>query len=153
MTATANAPEQRQKRKSACDRLAERNRTQVEGATVKAPSGRFVSADQLWGALNGCTAQLKADSSEALYGLPNNNDALFLSQLGSVPNGLTITELAARLSVTGGSITSVVSGLEGKGLVVRAGDPRDRRICTVRLTASGHFRFSKMARAYQKCIW
>jgi MarR family 2-MHQ and catechol resistance regulon transcriptional repressor len=56
-----------------------------------------------------------------------------LLHLGPVCQG----ELAGKLLRSGGSVTSVVSGLERKGLVERRRDGSDKRFVTVMLTAKG----------------
>jgi DNA-binding MarR family transcriptional regulator len=48
-----------------------------------------------------------------------------------------ITELAAIEGVTQPSMTTLIASLERQGLVERAGDPKDRRVCLVSLTEAG----------------
>lgn len=43
-------------------------------------------------------------------------------------------EIATRMHITSGSVTSVLDTLEGKGFVVRSGDPGDRRRVLVDIT-------------------
>lgn len=54
--------------------------------------------------------------------------------------GLTMKELAEKTGVTTGSLTVLVDGLEGKGLVERQPHERDRRSIRVRLTEAGRLR-------------
>lgn len=56
-----------------------------------------------------------------------------LLHLGPVCQG----ELAGKLLRSGGSVTSVVGGLERKGFVERRRDGSDKRFVTVKLTAKG----------------
>jgi DNA-binding MarR family transcriptional regulator len=51
---------------------------------------------------------------------------------------LTLSELAARESVAPPSVTKAVDKLEGRGLVQRRRDERDRRVFRVHVTAAGH---------------
>jgi MarR family 2-MHQ and catechol resistance regulon transcriptional repressor len=56
-----------------------------------------------------------------------------LLHLGPICQG----ELAGKLLRSGGSVTSVVAGLEKRGLVERRRDGSDKRFVTVRLTDKG----------------
>lgn len=56
-----------------------------------------------------------------------------LLHLGPICQG----ELAGKLLRSGGSVTSVVAGLEKKGLVERRRDGSDKRFVSVQLTAKG----------------
>lgn len=56
-----------------------------------------------------------------------------LLHLGPICQG----ELAGKLLRSGGSVTSVVAGLEKRGLVERRRDGSDKRFVTVRLTGKG----------------
>lgn len=60
-----------------------------------------------------------------------------LAQLDREPAGLTLSSLSQRLLVTAGNLTGIVARLERGGLVHRDGDPLDRRVFRVRLTARG----------------
>ncbi len=53
------------------------------------------------------------------------------------PSGLKPSDLAARLGVTAGNVTQIITGLEARGLVLRDRDPADGRAVLLRLTASG----------------
>lgn len=55
--------------------------------------------------------------------------------------GLAQRELAARVRVAPTSLTPVVDVLEAAGLVVRRGDPADRRVRLVALTGAGRDRW------------
>lgn len=59
-----------------------------------------------------------------------------LRKAGREP-GLQPSELAARLEVTAGHITQLITSLEGAGLVMRSRDPEDRRAVRVGLTDEG----------------
>lgn len=62
-----------------------------------------------------------------------------LSAMGVLLNSgdLLMGELAARELVQPPSMTRIVNGLEARGLVVRQGDPHDKRQSLVTLTAAG----------------
>jgi len=52
-------------------------------------------------------------------------------------DGLTVKELAARLSQDSGSLTPVLKRLESQGLISRGRDPRDERNLSLLLTREG----------------
>lgn len=52
--------------------------------------------------------------------------------------GVTVSELASRLSMAKSSVTGAVRRMESAGLVELAPDPRDLRLRRVRLTKAGH---------------
>lgn len=57
-----------------------------------------------------------------------------LFTIAASPDGLSVKELADRSSITPGAVTQFVDGLVEKGLVVREGDPDDRRIVRLKAT-------------------
>jgi DNA-binding MarR family transcriptional regulator len=61
---------------------------------------------------------------------------LIVRCVGKYP-GLTAGQLAAMLHVDRGTISAALKLLERKGLLVRSGDPRDRRRTVLGLTAAG----------------
>jgi MarR family 2-MHQ and catechol resistance regulon transcriptional repressor len=61
-------------------------------------------------------------------------------------------ELAGKLLRSGGSVTSVVDGLEKKGLVERRRDGSDKRFVTVRLTAKGSKLIGGLFPAHAKVV-
>ena len=62
-----------------------------------------------------------------------------LSALSSVDRlgPLTLGELAAAEQIQPPSMTKIVSGLEGHGLVIREADAKDRRVARVRVSDEG----------------
>jgi|WetSurMetagenome_2_1015567.scaffolds.fasta_scaffold33605_3 DNA-binding MarR family transcriptional regulator len=50
------------------------------------------------------------------------------------PEGISVKELAEHSGVTPGAITQFVDGLVEKGLVLREGDPADRRVVRLKTT-------------------
>jgi DNA-binding MarR family transcriptional regulator len=63
-------------------------------------------------------------------------------------DGLSVKELAEDAGVTPGAITQLVDALVEKGLVVREGDPNDRRIVRLKLTQSARNGFEKVRKAH-----
>jgi len=57
--------------------------------------------------------------------------------IGRAHSPLRMSEIARRMQIVPRSATTVIAGLEGKGLVVREVDPADRRSVLVRLTDAG----------------
>jgi DNA-binding MarR family transcriptional regulator len=75
-----------------------------------------------------------------------------LSQLHRAADGLRMGELSARILVTNGNVTWLVTALEREGYVKRRAAADDRRATVVRLTASGRRHFETMARAHEALI-
>lgn len=75
-----------------------------------------------------------------------------LAQLERFPTGLRMSELSARMMVTGGNVTGITDALEREGLVVREADPTDRRVWLVRLTSAGRRSFRVMADEHERWI-
>ena len=75
-----------------------------------------------------------------------------MAQLDRHPQGLKMRELSQRLMVTGGSVTGLTDKLVAEGLVERRDDARDRRACTVHLTAEGRRQFAAMAREHEQWV-
>lgn len=75
-----------------------------------------------------------------------------LSQLHRAADGLRMGELSARILVTNGNVTWLVTALEREGFVKRRAAANDRRASVVRLTAAGRRHFETMARAHETLI-
>ena len=75
-----------------------------------------------------------------------------LAQLERFPDGLTMSDLSRQLIVSNGAITGLVDKLMTAGLVIRQGDPRDRRSVIVRLTRKGRESFLRMARRHEEWV-
>lgn len=58
---------------------------------------------------------------------------LLLSILSGPPEGIKVSDLAARMNVTPSAISQAISSLEKRGMVCRFNDPRDRRVCWLRI--------------------
>ena len=60
-----------------------------------------------------------------------------LAQLGPVPEGIGMSELAEALVVSKGGLTYQAKQLEARGLVARIADPQDDRAVKMALTSEG----------------
>jgi DNA-binding MarR family transcriptional regulator len=76
----------------------------------------------------------------------------FMAQLARVPEGLKMGDLSQRMMVTGGNVTGIADLLEKQKLIVRVGDPDDRRASRVRLTPAGRKAFRAMAETHERWI-
>ncbi len=95
------------------------------------------TGDQLVGLTS---ALIRAEHQHAAYfaqrlGLPSA-DALALYHLANEP--LRSSELANRLGLTPGSVTSLVDRLIARGLARRVAHATDRRVVLVEMTDAGH---------------
>ena len=68
--------------------------------------------------------------------------------IGGRKEGISVKELAEVSSVTPGAITQFVDALVERGLVAREGDPNDRRIVRLKLTAEAKSHFEKMRKQH-----
>jgi DNA-binding MarR family transcriptional regulator len=75
-----------------------------------------------------------------------------LAQLERFPGGLTMSDLSRRLMVSNGAITGLVDKLMAERMVLRQGDPRDRRSVIVLLTRKGRDSFLRMARRHEEWV-
>ena len=71
-----------------------------------------------------------------------------LFSIASKQEGISVKELAERTSVTPGAITQFVDGLVEMGLVMREGDPNDRRIVRLKLTELAKSQFEHFRKDY-----
>lgn len=62
--------------------------------------------------------------------------------------GVSVKELAEETGVTPGAVTQFVDPLVAKGLVMREGDPSDRRIVRLKITDLARERFEKFRREH-----
>ena len=74
-----------------------------------------------------------------------------MAQLERFPQGLKMGELSKRMMVTGGNVTGITAQLVAEGLVVREGNPKDRRAYIVKFTPEGRNNFDRMAKAHE--LW
>jgi MarR family transcriptional regulator, 2-MHQ and catechol-resistance regulon repressor len=96
-----------------------------------------VDAPRLWIVLARCYRAMSqiAERGIAEAGLGLSDFAALEALLHKGP--LTITEIQAKVPLATGSMTAAVDRLEGKGLVIRRPDPRDRRAKILELTPEG----------------
>ncbi|MEC3998501.1 MarR family winged helix-turn-helix transcriptional regulator [Actinacidiphila sp. DG2A-62] len=101
-----------------------------------AATGPTVDSEITW-LLHRAAQRLRGATSEQAekYGL-QLRDYIVLSALDRTPN-LTQGELARTLGLDKTTLMSQLDRLEGKGLVVRRTDPRDRRARIPEITAAG----------------
>jgi DNA-binding MarR family transcriptional regulator len=71
-----------------------------------------------------------------------------LFSIASKQEGISVKDLAERTSVTPGAITQFVDGLVEMGLVMREGDPNDRRIVRLKLTELAKSQFEHFRKDY-----
>ena len=72
----------------------------------------------------------------ARYNLSEGRFVIMLT-LKSAGGKLSPLELATRLSITTGTVTGLLDGLQGDGYIKRKTDPADRRKLIITLTAQG----------------
>jgi DNA-binding MarR family transcriptional regulator len=72
-----------------------------------------------------------------------------MAQLERAPQGLRMSELSARMMVTGGNVTALTTQLEQESLIERLTDEHDKRATRVRLTEEGQRRFARMASEHE----
>lgn len=75
-----------------------------------------------------------------------------LAQLDRAPEGLTMSELSARMMVSNGNITGLTDRLVEEGLVKRTQSARDRRSSHVSLTPAGKKAFDAMTPQHEAWI-
>lgn len=75
-----------------------------------------------------------------------------LAQLDRAPDGLTMSELSARMMVSNGNITGLADRLVEEGLVKRTPSQRDRRSSHIGLTPAGKKAFDAMTPVHEGWI-
>lgn len=75
-----------------------------------------------------------------------------LAALDRNADGLTMSALSAKLLVSNGNVTSIVSRLVDDGAITRTQDRDDRRVQRVKLTAKGRRDFRVMAAEHERWI-
>src|SRR5437660_12520408 len=107
---------------------------------------------RVWLRLLGCSVKMESILSQRLRKEFKTSLARFdvLAQLERFPDGLTMSDLSRRLIVSNGAITGLVDKLMAGGMVMRQGDPRDRRSVIVRLTRKGRESCLRMARRHEE---
>ena len=114
------------------------------GRDDPAPDTTFELAELLTHAAR----RLRRGSSVQLAPLGlTNAQARVLRIVASAGRPLRMADIAAQLEVVPRSVTTMVDGVEGAGLVVRGIDADDRRSVLVSLTAGGHALLERLERA------
>ena len=138
---------------------ASRARTRANGAAstmdeAPAATQRGHLEIRLWLRLLGCSVKMERLLSQRLRKEFRTSMPRFdvLAQLERFPDGLTMSELSRRLLVSNGAITGLVDKLMKAGMVIRRGDPSDRRSVIVRLTPKGRESFLRMARRHEEWV-
>lgn len=95
--------------------------------------------------------RLRAGSARRLapFGL-TDGQARALRMVGRARSPLRMSEIARRIQIVPRSATTIIEGLESKGLVVREIDPEDRRSILVRMTGAGTRLYIEIGRARDK---
>ncbi|MDR1068291.1 MAG: MarR family transcriptional regulator [Clostridiales Family XIII bacterium] len=77
-----------------------------------------------------------------------------LHVLGEIGNAVrpTMTQVAQRLKISVGALTTAVNKLEAKGLVVRERDEKDKRIVNLSLTSSGRAEYRMHERFHRNMV-
>lgn len=112
------------------------------------------AALKLWLRLLTCTNLIEAHIRRELRSRFESTLPRFdlLAQLQRSPGGLRMSELSARLMVTGGNVTALTDQLEREGLIERQADETDKRATRVQLTATGRRRFAIMATEHESWV-
>jgi DNA-binding MarR family transcriptional regulator len=95
--------------------------------------------------------RLRADSARRLAPFGHTDgQARALRMVGRARSPLRMSEIARRIQIVPRSATTIIEGLESKGLVVREIDPDDRRSILVRMTGAGTRLYIEIGRARDK---
>jgi DNA-binding MarR family transcriptional regulator len=100
------------------------------------------------------TADLLARRAEEAikpFGLSGTQYNVLRILRGDGPDGLCCREVAERMLTRDPDITRLLDRLERRGLVARARASADRRVITVRITASGLRILAKLDKPIEKC--
>jgi DNA-binding MarR family transcriptional regulator len=108
--------------------------TKHDGTAPQYPLGPALGFLQRIWQLNHALEQLSSRMEKRLG--VTAQQRLILRCVGKYP-GLTAGQLAALLHVDPGTVSASLNRLEGRGLVARGRDPKDRRRASLGLTAKG----------------
>lgn len=111
-------------------------------------------ATRLWLRMLACTTRIEQEIRGRLREEFSTTLPRFdvLAQLDREPEGLTMSGLSARLMVSAGNITGLVTRLADEGLVERAPHPEDGRAQVVRITEEGQRVFGQMTPAHASWV-
>jgi len=113
-----------------------RNGRPRHGARAEAGSEKL--ATQIGESVTRLARRLRAGSARRLapFGL-TDAEARAFRMVGRAPAPLRMSEIARWIQIVPRSATTIIEGLETKGLVAREIDPADRRSILVRVTDAG----------------
>jgi len=109
---------------------------------------------RLWLRLLTCSSLIEQNVRGALRSQFDTTLPRFdlLAQLDRAPDGLTMSELSARMMVSNGNITGLADRLVEEGLVKRTPSQRDRRSSQISLTPAGKKAFDAMTPVHEGWI-
>lgn len=109
---------------------------------------------RLWLRLLTCSSLIERNVRKALRERFDTTLPRFdlLAQLDRAPDGLTMSELSARMMVSNGNITGLADRLVEEGLVKRTPSSRDRRSSHISLTPAGKRAFDAMTPEHEGWI-
>lgn len=109
---------------------------------------------RLWLRLLTCSSLIEQNVRGALRAQFDTTLPRFdlLAQLDRAPEGLTMSELSARMMVSNGNITGLADRLVEEGLVKRTPSLRDRRSSHISLTPAGKKAFDDMTPVHEEWI-
>ena len=130
--------------------MQDKNLFEIVVETLPADQDRM----RVWLALLGCFTSIERTlrqrfAREFKSSLPRYD---VLTALAQFPDGLTMGQLAAKLMVTKGNITGVVSRLDNNGFIARTTSSEDRRVQRVTLTPQGRGLWEMMHATYRDVV-
>lgn len=82
------------------------------------------------------TSQIMMTTVSRALGIPGSHFML-MKFLAMNANGIGVTELAAKMDVNSAAVARLIKGMEDERIVLRRGDPRDKRRNYVSLSPKG----------------
>lgn len=109
---------------------------------------------RLWLRLLTCARMIEAEVRTRLRAEFDTTLPRFdvLAQLDAAEGQLTMGDLSARLMVTNGNVTGLVSAMERDGLLLRRPHPTDGRSMLIEMTPAGRAAFARMAPTHEKWV-
>lgn len=137
------------------ERMEHATRAQARMAATSGDATNVPGPKELAEALFRTTHALKygvkqwCDQSEPLAGATSMPQARLLAELWNAQGLLRMTDVSAALGVTPRNVTTIVDGLEHKGLVRRQHDQHDRRAILLELTEQGRAHIARVQTLHQ----
>src|SRR6185437_11801300 len=109
---------------------------------------------RLWLRLLTCARMIEAEVRTRLRAEFDTTLPRFdvLAQLDAARGQLSMGELSARLMVTNGNVTGLVSAMERDGLLLRQPHPTDGRSMLIEMTPAGRAAFARMTPTHEKWV-